>query len=106
MPVPAAPIIPLDVDHGTVFVQAIEPGIPPGLPAGAIYPIFGARLSPYEWTLGIVPGVVPHPGAAPVYFGTITLDALMTLGGGNLPRTQPPKGSGQFWNDGNLVCVA
>jgi hypothetical protein len=54
----------------------------------------------------VVPGVVPDPNAAPVFFGEITEAGLLLLGGGNLPTSSPPVGSSQLWNSGGEVWVA
>jgi hypothetical protein len=67
------------------------------LPAGSIYYNGG--------TLGIIPGITPSPTAPPVYFGTITPSELQSLGGGNLPLTNPHNVD-QLWNNGDLICVS
>lgn len=73
------------------------PTSPTGLPAG------------YLWNNGgiisVVPGVVPDPFAAPVFFGSITSGDLLALGGGNLPLTNPGTHSFQLWNNGGVVCI-
>jgi hypothetical protein len=79
---------------GTLGYQASSTG----LAAGAVWN--------NGQTVGIVPGVTPDPSAAPVYFGSITQAALLALGGGNLPLTNPGVGTNQLWNNGDLVAIA
>ena len=74
------------------------PTSPTSLSAGALW---NNMLSPT-----VVPPVTPNPLAPPVYFGNITSSALLSLGGANLPTTQPTVGSLQLWNNGGTVCVA
>ncbi len=54
----------------------------------------------------VVPGITPNPSAPPVFFGVVTAAALLALGGGNLPLTNPGAGSLQLWNNGGVVAVA
>lgn len=56
--------------------------------------------------VSVVPGVTPNPFAPPVFFSSITAAILLTLGGGNLPLTNPGAGSGQLWNNGGVVSIA
>lgn len=74
------------------------PTSPTGLPAGAVWSNGG--------TVAIIPGIVPNPFAAPVYFGIITSAALLVLGGGNLPLSNPGVGSGQLWNAFGEIVIA
>lgn len=67
------------------------------LPAGSIYYNSG--------TTGVVPGITPSPTAPPVYFDGLTPSALQSLGGGNLPLSDP-NNAGQLWNNGGLICVS
>lgn len=57
-------------------------------------------------TIAVIPGITPSPSAAPILFGNITPQALLALGGGNLPTSAPAIGSGILWNNGGQVCVA
>lgn len=68
------------------------------LPAGSVWSN-GALAT-------VVPGVTPNPAAPPVFFGSITAAALLALGGGNLPLTNPGVGSGQLWNQGGVIAIA
>lgn len=74
------------------------PTSPMGLAAGSI------------WNNGGVVSVVgptsPSPFAAPVFFGLITAGQLLTLGGGDLPLTNPGIGTEQLWNNGGVVSIA
>ena len=62
------------------------------------------------WDNGGVASVVtptsPSPTAPAVYFGNITAAALLALGGGNLPLTNPGVGSNQLWNNGGVISIA
>lgn len=73
------------------------------LPAGALW---SNGTSGQPGLATIVPGITPNPSAPPVYFGSITAVALLALGGGNLPLTNPGAGSGQLWNQGSVVAIA
>lgn len=53
----------------------------------------------------VVPGVTPNPFAAPQIFGLVTSATLLTIGGGNLPLTDPHV-VGQLWNNSNVVTVS
>lgn len=68
-----------------------------GLAAGAIWYNRG--------TVGVVPGITPDPTAAPLYFSSTTPQQLLSLGGGNLPLTNPSN-TGQLWNNGGLVSIS
>lgn len=74
------------------------PTVPNGLPAGAVW------LNDLEIT--VIPGISPDPTAPPVFFGSITAEGLLRLGGGNLPLTNPGAGTLQLWNDGGVVAIA
>ena len=54
----------------------------------------------------VIPGVTPNPAAAPQFYGLITSAQLLTLGGGNLPLSNPGVGTGQLWNNGGVVEIA
>lgn len=69
-----------------------------GLSAGAIWNDGGVAA--------VVPGVTPNPAAPPVYFYSISAGALLALGGGNLPTSNPGVGSTQLWNNGGSICIA
>ena len=69
-----------------------------GLPAGSVW-----------WNGGVVcvvPGITPNPSAPPVFFAGLTPQALLTLGGGNLPLTNPGSGTGQLWNNGGVTSIS
>jgi hypothetical protein len=72
------------------------PNAPDNLPPNAIWSN-GATVS-------IVLGGTSVPGP-PVYFGQISALALVAIGGGGLPTTQPSANL-QLWNNNGLVCVA
>lgn len=69
-----------------------------GLVAGSVWNSGGA--------VHVVSGITPNPSAPPVYFGVIGLSGLLSLGGGNLPLTNPGVGTKQLWNNGGVVNVA
>jgi hypothetical protein len=56
--------------------------------------------------VSVISGVTPDPFAAPVFYGMITSAQLLTLGGGNLPLSNPGVGTGQLWNNGGVVSIA
>ena len=74
------------------------PTDPTGLPAGSVWSNNGA--------VAVVPGVVPNPSAPPLYFASTTAAALLALGGGDLPLTNPGDGTEQLWNNGGEVTIA
>lgn len=91
----------LSDNGGVLNVLAPATGYPTstsGLAAGSIWSNNGV--------VSVVPGVTPNPSAPAVYFGQITASQLLTLGGGNLPTTQPGISTGQLWNNGDEVCIA
>lgn len=67
-----------------------------GLPAGAVWDNGG--------TINVVPGVTPDPHAPPMMFATIDPIQLLSLGGGNLPLTNPGV-TGQLWNNAGVVSI-
>jgi hypothetical protein len=71
---------------------------PIGLAAGTVWDNGGLVC--------VVPGVTPNPLAPPVFFGVVTSSALLALGGGNLPLTNPGIGTLQLWNDGGVIAIA
>lgn len=70
-----------------------------GLEGGAVY-------TPDGGTINVTPGTMPNPHAPAVFFGFISSAALLTLGGQDMPTTQPRAGSGQIWNLGGQLCIA
>jgi hypothetical protein len=83
-----------------VQVEPTWPTSPTGLPKGAVY-----RGGASGLTVMVVPGVLPNPAAAPLYYTTTTPAQLLALGGGNLPLTNPGAAD-QLWNNGGIVVVA
>jgi hypothetical protein len=81
-----------------VLAGAGYPSSPTSLADGAIWNDGGV--------VAVVPGVTPNPATPPVYFSNITAAALLTLGGGNLPLSNPGIGTGQLWNNGGVVCIS
>jgi hypothetical protein len=74
------------------------------------WPLDPAGLAPGSfWSNGgvviVVPGVVPDPTAPPVIFGQITSTELLSLGGGNLPLSDPGV-LNQLWNNNAVVMVS
>jgi hypothetical protein len=96
---PPTPTLLFD-DGGWLVVSpaANYPTSATSLPAGSIWSN-GALVT-------VVPGITPNPSAPPVFFGVVTAAALLALGGGNLPLTNPGAGSLQLWNSGGVVAVA
>jgi len=86
--------------------------------AAAGYPTSNAGLATGAlWSNGGVVCVTgtttPNPAAPPVYFSSISAGQLLSLGGANLPTSNPGVGSGQLWNNigttggtGGVVCIA
>lgn len=68
-----------------------------GLAPGAVWYSAG--------TVKVVPGVTPDPHAPPLMFSTVDPVQLLTLGGGNLPLTNPGV-TGQLWNNAGVVSIA
>jgi hypothetical protein len=68
-----------------------------GLAAGALWTTSGGA--------NVEPGATPNPAAQPVIYGYVTSGALLALGGGNLP-TSDPGNTGQLWNNAGIVCVS
>lgn len=68
------------------------------LPAGSVW---NNALTPT-----VVSGVTPNPFAQPVYFGRISPDELHAMGGGNLPRNRPHRGSQILWNMNGPIGIA
>lgn len=69
-----------------------------GLAAGSVWSNAGV--------VTVVPGQTPNPFASPMFFGVVTSAGLLALGGGNLPLSNPGVGSGQLWNNSNVVDIA
>lgn len=86
-------------DGGVLYMTAPlnYPTNPSGLADGAIWYNGG--------TISVIPGIAPDPTAPPVYFGIITADELLALGGGNLPITNP-NNANQLWNNGGAICIS
>lgn len=94
-------------DGGVLYILFPPSGYPPdstGLPPGAVY-LVPNILPSDEYAVGVVPGITPNPAAPPVYFGQISVLGLLTLGGGNLPTTNPGQGLLQLWNNNGLICI-
>jgi len=71
------------------------PVSPIGLAAGAVWYNGG--------TVSVIPG--GSGAGAPVYFGSITAAALLALGGGGLPTSNPGVHN-QLWNNGGLISIS
>ena len=76
------------------------PGTTTGLSAGAVYNNNGV-VTVYDYA-----ALTPNPAAPPIYYGAITSDGLLRVGGYNLPTTAPATGSGQLWDNAGVVQVA
>ncbi len=79
--------------------------------SAADYPTSTAGLNPGDiWSNGgvvsVVPGATPDPAAPPVFFPLVTDVALLAMGGQNLPTIAGVTGSGQLWNNANVVNVS
>lgn len=73
------------------------PTVSTGLDQGSVWDSSG--------TIRVVPGVTPDPSAPPLMFTTIDPIQLLSLGGGNLPLTNPGV-TGQLWNNAGIVSVS
>lgn len=51
-------------------------------------------------------GTQPNPSAPPLFFGSVTAEQLLALGGADLPITSPGPGTLQLWNNNGLVSIA
>jgi hypothetical protein len=67
------------------------------VPAGGVWNNGGA--------IGIVPGIVPNPGAQAFFFGSLNAPTLLAMGGGNFPTTDP-RVLNQFWNNGGELAIS
>ena len=86
---------------GVLSLSTVPPYYPTastGLAPGSIWDNAG--------TVSVVSGVTPSPSAAPVYYGVVIPSQLLSLGGGNLPLSNPGVGSKQLWNNGGVVSIA
>ncbi|HEX7911802.1 MAG TPA: hypothetical protein VF534_27425 [Paraburkholderia sp.] len=84
-------------DGGVLWMTSAlnYPTSPTGLSAGSVWYDGG--------TVAVVPG--GSGSGAPVYFGSITAAALLSLGGGGLP-TSNPHNVNQLWNNTGLICIS
>lgn len=103
--------IPFQYNFNCISVSFLDDGGVLWMTAPLNYPTSSSGLADGSiWynggTLAVVPGITPNPGAPPVYFGAITAAALLALGGGNLPLTNPGVGTLQLWNNGGLISIA
>lgn len=73
------------------------PSSPGSLAAGDIWSDGGVAA--------VVPGITPNPLAPPVFFYEVSAASLLTLGGGNLPLSNPHV-PGQLWNNGGVICIS
>jgi len=80
-----------------VLAPASWPSSPVSLPAGSIWSDGGVAA--------VVPGITPNPAAPPVFFSETSAASLLSLGGGNLPLTNPGD-PGQLWNNGGVICIS
>lgn len=94
----ASQTAPPDWPASPIITPAQFPAPPVTLPVGAVWYNGGV--------VGIVPGFVPNPAAPPLFFGSVTSEQLLAVGGGNLPLANPGAGTLQLWNDGDIVAVA
>lgn len=88
-------------NNGGVLQVAAAAGWPTsstGLLAGALWSDGGVA--------SVAGTTTPSPTAPPVYFYNVTAAQLLSLGGANLPLTNPGIGSGILWNNGGVVSVA
>lgn len=68
-----------------------------GLPPGAVW-LSGSLVY-------VVPGATPEAGASPLLFASTDPNMLLTLGGGNLPTSNPGV-TGQLWNNAGVVNIS
>jgi len=112
-----------EFSNGRRFVDPAQPYGPPGLSGltnnGGVLMV----TSPVGWPLAKI-GLLPNevwsnsgvvcladgsghiPGPGPLFFGSCTADQILFFGGAGLPTSTPATGSGQLWNNGNVVCIA
>ncbi len=129
MPVPWATVLQalflngwLELPFQYTYTFTVLTGVPPAnyltnasgvlnVSAPADYPTSAVGLNPGDiWSnsdvISVVPGLIPDPAAAPVYFPGVTDVALLAIGGGNLPLAAGAAGSGLLWNNNNVVNVS
>lgn len=104
------------------FTPVGWPTSPAGLPYGAVWAndtgtvgiaptpgYMGGQVNASQFDLGQfnvgMQGYTPTPGAPPLFFGSITAEALLAIGGGNLPLTDPVV-MNQLWNNGGEVAIS
>lgn len=68
-----------------------------GLAPGSVWDSAGS--------IKVVPGVTPDPHAPALKFATTDPNQLLTLGGGNLPTSNPGV-TGQLWNNAGTVSIS
>jgi hypothetical protein len=68
-----------------------------GLPPGSVWYNAGS--------INVVSGITPSPTAPALMFATTDPNLLLTLGGGNLPTTNPNV-NGQLWNNAGVINIA
>lgn len=88
-------------DGGVLILTGPTAGFPTsmsGLPVGAFWSNGGV--------VSVVPGAVPDPTAAAVFFNSSSTASLLALTGANLPVTAPLAGRGQLWNSGGEVWIS
>ena len=102
---PAQPYFPLPssnlINDGGVLVISNSTG----------WPLAKVGLLPNEvWSNGgvvcLADGSRKIPGPAPLFFASVTSDQILFFGGSCMPTSAPASGSGQLWNNGNVVCIA
>jgi hypothetical protein len=87
-------------DGGVLYlpISLTYPTSPMGLVAGSAWWNGGV--------ISVIPGHTPNPSAAPLYFQYTFPQQLLSMGGGDLPISNPGVGTGQLWNNGGVVSIA
>ncbi len=112
-----------EFSNGRRFIDPAQPYGVPG-PSGLIndggvlvlsssvgWPLAKVGLLPNEvWSNGgvvcLADGSGHIPGPPPLFFASVVSDQVLFFGGSCMPTAAPAAGSGQLWNNGNVVCIA
>lgn len=87
-------------DNGLLVLTGVPVGWPEsatGLPPGAVW-----NNSTF---VTVVPGGVPPPGYPPLFYGDVSAEELLALGGSGLP-TSDPRQLNRIWNNNGAASVS
>ena len=86
-------------DGGTAWLVDATgwPSISSGLAPGSLWNDGG--------TIAIIPGGIPDPAPAPLYFGNISAAKMLLVNGANFAFSPVGLRIGQYWNDGGSLSI-